>query len=107
QTTRTSRTPPVTPTTLTSDLSLGFMDRTSRDSGVSGCDLASELMMTRKNYPQITQIVLLLLCNLWITGSAVAQTDRWIDSAPVDYDILPNVTYAKANNLELKLDLYL
>jgi len=83
------------------------MDRTSRDSGVSGCDLASELMMTRKNYPQITQIVLLLLCNLWITGSAVAQTDRWIDSAPVDYDILPNVTYAKANNLELKLDLYL
>jgi acetyl esterase/lipase len=64
-------------------------------------------MMTKKNYPQITQIVLLVLCNLWITASAVAQTDRWIDYAPVDYDILPNVTYAKANNIELKLDLYL
>ena len=39
---------------------------------------------------------------------AFAQTnDRWIDYAPVDYDILPNVTYAKANNFELKLDLYL
>lgn len=62
--------------------------------------------MRKKAYPQITQIVLLLLCNLWITGSAVAQTDRWIDYAPVDYDIFPNVTYAKANNIELKLDLY-
>jgi len=64
-------------------------------------------MRTRKKYPQITQIVLFLLCNLWITASAVAQTDRWIDYAPVDYDIIPNVTYAKANNIELKLDLYL
>ena len=62
-----------------------------------------------KRHPQITQIVLFLLCNLWITVSAGAQTnsDRWIDYAPVDYDIIPNVNYAKANNIELKLDLYL
>ena len=63
--------------------------------------------MRNKSRPQITQIVLFVLCNLWITASAVAQTDRWIDHAPVDYDIFPNVTYAKASNIELKLDLYI
>jgi len=63
--------------------------------------------MKRKVHPQITQIVFFILCNLWMTASTVAQTDRWIDYAPVDYDIIPNVTYAKANNIELKLDLYL
>ena len=64
-------------------------------------------MTIKKIHPQITQTVLLVLCNLWMAGSAIAQTDRWIDYAPVDYDIFPNVTYAKANNLELKLDLYI
>lgn len=33
--------------------------------------------------------------------------ERWIDSAGSDYEIFPNVTYARANNIELKLDLYL
>jgi acetyl esterase/lipase len=33
--------------------------------------------------------------------------DRWIDYASGEYDILPNITYAMANNIELKLDLYL
>jgi acetyl esterase/lipase len=32
---------------------------------------------------------------------------RWIDYAPAEYDIFPNVSYAKASNFELKLDLYL
>ena len=63
-------------------------------------------MTKTKIHPQITQIVLLICV---ICGSAYAQTssDRWIDYAPVDYDIFPNVTYAKASNFELKLDLYL
>jgi acetyl esterase/lipase len=63
-------------------------------------------MIKLKIQLQITQI-LLLICV--ICGSAYAQTrsDRWIDYAPVDYDILPNVTYAKASNFDLKLDLYL
>lgn len=63
-------------------------------------------MTNRKSYPQITQIVLLICV---ICGSTYAQnsSDRWIDYAPVDYDIFPNVTYAKASNFELKLDLYL
>jgi len=63
-------------------------------------------MIKKKIHPQITQIVLLVCV---ICGSAYGQTnsDRWIDYAPVDYDIFPNVTYAKASNVELKLDLYL
>ena len=48
------------------------------------------------------------LCG-FLSASAQAQTnsDRWLDYAAGDYDILPNVTYAKASNFELKLDLYL
>jgi carboxylesterase type B len=50
---------------------------------------------------------LVVLCGL-LCGSAQSQTnDRWLDYAGSDYDIFPNVTYAKANNIELKLDLYL
>ena len=49
-------------------------------------------------------VLLVLLC-----FPAIAQTssDRWIDYVAGDYDIFPNITYAKANNIELKLDLYL
>lgn len=67
--------------------------------------------MTAKNHRGTHNAVkvllaFVLLCGL-LSGSAQGQTDRWIDYAPVDYDITPNVTYAKANNIELKLDLYL
>lgn len=50
----------------------------------------------------------LILCGL-LCVSAQGQTnsDRWSDYAPAEYDIFPNVTYARASNLELKLDLYL
>ena len=41
------------------------------------------------------------------TAYGQTSSDRWVDSAGGDYDIFPNVTYAKANNIELKLDLYL
>ena len=63
--------------------------------------------MTKKIHPQITQILFFICVICVICGPAYGQTDRWIDYAPVDYDIFPNVTYAKASNFELKLDLYL
>ena len=49
-----------------------------------------------------------ILCG-FLCAPARAQTnpDRWLDYAAGDYDIIPNVTYAKAGNFELKLDLYL
>lgn len=85
------------------------MVQTSRASGVSECVLVSELMTRRKSNPQITQILLLICVICVICGPAYGQTnpDRWVDSAGGDYDIFPNVTYAKSNNVELKLDLYL
>lgn len=65
-------------------------------------------MTVQKHYPQITQIVFLICLICVICVPAFGQTsDRWIDYAPVDIDIFPNVTYAKASNIELKLDLYL
>jgi hypothetical protein len=48
--------------------------------------------------------VLVLLC---VPAASQTGSDRWIDYAAVDYDIFPNITYARANNIELKLDLYL
>ena len=50
----------------------------------------------------VTLLVVLHVPALSQTGS-----DRWIDYVAGDYDIFPNITYAKANNIELKLDLYL
>ncbi|HEU4714037.1 MAG TPA: alpha/beta hydrolase [Pyrinomonadaceae bacterium] len=54
------------------------------------------------------KVLLLVLCGL-LCGAAQGQTttDRWLDYANGEYDIFPNVTYARANNIELKLDLYL
>lgn len=86
------------------------MVQTSRASGVSECVLVSELMTAKSHKNWFTKIsaFLVILCGFFC-GSAYGQTnsDRWVDSAGGDYDIFPNVTYAKSNNIELKLDLYL
>lgn len=56
---------------------------------------------------------LALLVTLLIAGApAIGQaqspaSDNWADYVAGDYDIQPNVTYATANNGDLKLDLYL
>lgn len=52
------------------------------------------------------------LVGLLIPAAAMGQTgetatDRWVDYAAGEYEILPNITYAVASNTELKLDLYL
>jgi acetyl esterase/lipase len=39
--------------------------------------------------------------------SSSTNSDRWVDFAAGDFDITPNITYARANNTDLKLDLYL
>jgi len=58
----------------------------------------------------MTRTLLILLVFLFapaaVFGQAAGQ-DRWVDYSSVDYDIQPNITYAMANNTELKLDLYL
>ncbi len=51
-----------------------------------------------------------LLNVILVTWVASAQTNEaldWVDYASVEYSILPNITYAIANGIDLKLDLYL
>ncbi len=51
----------------------------------------------------------LILPLLIINDSAFAQlsdTARWTSTVHMDYRITPNITYLKANNFELKLDVY-
>ena len=65
----------------------------------------------RKAELDATSMILLRAACLIVLLSvpALSQTsnDRWIDYVAGDYDIFPNITYTKANNIELKLDLYL
>ncbi len=57
--------------------------------------------------------VLALLVVLWVLSvprfglGQAPDSDKWADYVAGDYNILPNITYAIANNTELKLDLYL
>jgi acetyl esterase/lipase len=39
--------------------------------------------------------------------AAAGNSDKWMDYASGDFDITPNIVYARANNTDLKLDLYL
>ena len=63
-----------------------------------------------RTFYALTLSVALLAGGLTCFGQQQAQapnSDKWVDYASGDYDILPNLTYAMANNIELKLDLYL
>lgn len=63
-----------------------------------------------RTFYALTLSVALLAGGLTCFGQQQAQapnSDRWVDYASADYDILPNLTYAMASNVELKLDLYL
>ncbi len=54
-----------------------------------------------------TLIAVFFLLPLQARGQAgSAAVDRWVDYAAAEYDIIPNVIYATASNMELKLDLY-
>lgn len=53
------------------------------------------------------KILVFILCGLCCASAHAQTSGRFIDYAGADYDIIPNVTYAKASNFELKLDLYL
>jgi acetyl esterase/lipase len=63
--------------------------------------------MSRTLYPFAGRVILLLLCAATFGRAQTRDPDKWTDYASGDYDILPNITYSTANNIELKLDLYL
>ena len=52
-------------------------------------------------------VLALFVVMLAVCDTSFAQSDNWPDYVFNDYDIQPNITYAVANNVELKLDLYL
>jgi acetyl esterase/lipase len=52
--------------------------------------------------------MMLLIVGVPVSGQKQnTDSDKWVDYASADYDILPNITYSIANNTDLKLDLYL
>lgn len=63
--------------------------------------------MTRKFYALALFVALLAVCNSISAQTHASHPDNWVDYVAVDYDMVPNITYATANNTELKLDLYL
>jgi len=65
--------------------------------------------MTRTIYALILSVALCAgsLTSFGQQQAQIPSPDKWVDYASVDYDILPNLTYSMANNIELKLDLYL
>lgn len=50
---------------------------------------------------------LLAVCEVSFAQTQTPGPDKWVDYAAGEYEMLPNITYATANNTELKLDLYL
>ena len=51
-------------------------------------------------------LILLLIYHVGSAQSAGTGLEPWVDIASSQYDAAPNITYAIANNTELKLDLY-
>jgi acetyl esterase/lipase len=63
--------------------------------------------MNRKLYALALFVVMLAVCDKSFAQTQASSSDKWSDYVAGDYDIQPNITYAIANNTELKLDLYL
>ncbi len=61
-----------------------------------------------RTFTSLTLLIALLIVGVPVSGQKQSSdSDKWVDYASADYDILPNITYSIANNTDLKLDLYL
>ncbi len=63
--------------------------------------------MRQISYVLALFVILLAVCAPSFGQTQTSNSDKWVDYVAGDYDIVPNITYATANNTELKLDLYL
>lgn len=52
-------------------------------------------------------MLLLVISGVSFGLAATGNADKWADYASGDFDITPNIVYGRANNTDLKLDLYL
>ena len=57
-------------------------------------------------FKKLTIVVLFLTVSANLSAQSLSPGASWPDGASTDYDILPNITYAVANNTDLKLDIY-
>ncbi len=63
--------------------------------------------MIRKFYSLSIFVILVIVIFPFFVQAQTPGAANWTDYVMNDYDIQPNITYAVANNTELKLDLYL
>jgi acetyl esterase/lipase len=63
--------------------------------------------MIRKFYLLALLVAFVLISIPRFSQAQTPGADNWVDYASAEYDIRANITYAIANNTELKLDLYL
>lgn len=53
-------------------------------------------------------LLIIFLCSASLAQeNKSVSADNWVNYASADYGMMPNITYAKAGNVDLKLDLYL
>jgi len=63
--------------------------------------------MIRTFYVIALFALLLIVCVTNFGQAPSPSSDKWADYVAADYDIVPNITYSTASNIQLKLDLYL
>jgi acetyl esterase/lipase len=63
--------------------------------------------MNRRYNVSTMLVVMLIVCVPRLVQGQASNTGSWTDYASADYDVIPNITYATASNIDLKLDLYL
>ena len=56
---------------------------------------------------KIALLVMVFCSAVFAQEKQKAAAENWVDYASVDYSTRPNITYSKAGNVDLKLDLYL
>jgi len=63
--------------------------------------------MNRRYNVSTMLVAMLIVCVPRLVQGQASNTGSWTDYASADYDVIPNITYATASNIDLKLDLYL
>jgi acetyl esterase/lipase len=52
-------------------------------------------------------LIVIAVAVISVYGQAGNDSESWVDYAQSEYNIYPNITYSRANNTDLKLDLYM
>lgn len=61
----------------------------------------------KKQFRIIGLVMLFAVISKASFGRTATNAEKWADYAAGDFDITPHIVYARANNTDLKFDLYL